>query len=93
MRGLIIYVELSTDIIDPLKRGLEYKYDNPTIYHVPNDGVEDFIYGKREFDLVFFDESINETSIKKIFLNNKNTKLIKGIPLKDKEIAAFIKNL
>lgn len=89
MRILSIYAGESTDILGPLERKLEDKYDAPRLFHVPADGVEDFIFERQPFDIVFFDSSIDSSKINTIFANSKSTEIIKGVRLTDDEVKKF----
>lgn len=93
MRILLIYKGWSTDVLAPLKRRLEDKYNEPRIFHVPDDGISDFISEKTEFNLVFFDSNIDPTLIASFFAYSKSTKIIKGITLDDEEVNNCLSSL
>ncbi|MEK7228335.1 MAG: hypothetical protein AAB681_03205 [Patescibacteria group bacterium] len=84
-RIVIIYDDLSTDHLDPLKRLFNDTFEEVVVRQTPLQTAEEFLRESGEFNYCFYQEGIEKEKIIKI-INNSNTEIVKGVTLEDKEV-------
>ena len=90
---MVYHEGMSTERLDPLKRKLEEKYhdDHLPIYHVPAEGLREFMEGGGEFSIIFVQEELPIQIIDPY--RTKKTRVVQGVTLESADVIKFLSSL